>query len=162
MITGQLQSTLILASPLPGQLRLGVVIDSQGITQLDFVTTNALPSQGASALEAQLQREVADYFLKPLRCFQLPLSPAGTPFQQRVWRRMREIPAGTTLTYGELARELTSGARAVAAACRANPIPLLIPCHRVVARDGLGGYMGAMGGEALEIKRWLLHHEGAI
>lgn len=66
------------------------------------------------------------------------------------------------MRYGELAEKLASGPRAIAAACRTNPIPILIPCHRVVAKAGLGGYMGETEGEALSIKQWLLQHEGAI
>lgn len=113
-------------------------------------------------MACQVQQDLADYFLNPGSQLQAHLTPAGTPFQQRVWARLREIPVGTTLSYGELADELASGARAVAAACRANPIPLLIPCHRVVAHAGLGGYMGATAGDALNIKQWLLRHEGAL
>ena len=75
---------------------------------------------------------------------------------------MRRIPIGQVVTYGELAKALDSSARAVAGACRANPIPILIPCHRVVAATGLGGYMGETGGEALAIKQWLLQHEGYV
>jgi methylated-DNA-[protein]-cysteine S-methyltransferase len=78
-----------------------------------------------------------------------------------VWQRLREIPAGRTLSYGVLARELGTSARAVGGACRANPVPLAIPCHRVVAATGLGGYSGARGGDWLEKKRWLLRHEEA-
>jgi methylated-DNA-[protein]-cysteine S-methyltransferase len=66
------------------------------------------------------------------------------------------------LRYGELAKVLDSGARAVAAACRANPLPILIPCHRVVSHKGLGGYMGQVEGKEVAIKQWLLHHEGYV
>ncbi|MGM0593267.1 MAG: methylated-DNA--[protein]-cysteine S-methyltransferase, partial [Pseudomonadota bacterium] len=74
----------------------------------------------------------------------------------------RAIPAGEALTYAELASRVGSSARAVAGACRANPMPLLIPCHRVVAVDGPGGYLGSTAGQALAIKRWLLRHEGYL
>ena len=86
----------------------------------------------------------------------------GTAFQRRVWRALQRIPLGEVRTYGELAVELDSCARAVAQACRANPLPILIPCHRVVSASGLGGYMGQIDGPLLEIKRWLLHHEGHV
>jgi len=89
----------------------------------------------------------------------LPLAPSGTPFQQRVWSTLREIPPGERRTYGELARELGTSPRAVGGACRANPVPLLIPCHRVVAANGDGGFAGHTEGRWLEIKRWLLDHE---
>lgn len=86
----------------------------------------------------------------------------GTRFQQRVWQALQQIPAGETRRYGELAESLNSSARAVANACRANPLPILVPCHRVVAADELGGYMGHTDGEVVAIKRWLLHHEGYV
>ena len=89
----------------------------------------------------------------------LPLQLAGTTFQLRVWRALQTIPPGRTLTYGTLAQQLGSGARAVANACGANPIPLVIPCHRVVASNGLGGFMGGREQHALAIKHWLLAHE---
>lgn len=89
----------------------------------------------------------------------LPLAPHGTPFQQRVWQRLREIPLGATASYGALAAELVTGPRAVARACASNPLPLLIPCHRVIAGDGrLGGYSGGSG---VATKAALLGHEAA-
>jgi methylated-DNA-[protein]-cysteine S-methyltransferase len=100
------------------------------------------------------------YFQDPRRRMDLPRAPAGTPFQQRVWSAIRAIPPGQIRTYGELARKLHTSSRAIGQACRANPLPLLIPCHRVVAARGLGGFMGA--GAALDIKRWLLAHEGVL
>lgn len=90
-----------------------------------------------------------------------PLAPMGTSFQQAVWQLLADIPAGQTRTYGELARQLGTAPRAVGGALRSNPIPLFIPCHRVVAAHGLGGYDG--GAEAgLRRKRWLLAHEACI
>ncbi len=89
----------------------------------------------------------------------LALKFQGTDFQRRVWQLMTEIPVGEVQTYSALAKRLDSGARAVANACRANPFPLLVPCHRVVAVQGLGGYMGAVDGVKLEIKRRLLELE---
>ncbi len=88
--------------------------------------------------------------------FDLPLAPQGTAFQRRVWEALRRIPLGETRTYGDLARALDSAARAVGRANGANPLPILIPCHRVVAAGGLGGY-SAPGG--IETKSWLLAHE---
>lgn len=87
-----------------------------------------------------------------------PLSPSGTVFQQAVWRELMRVPPGATLTYGELACALGTAPRAVGGALRANPIPILIPCHRVLAASGLGGYAGA-GEKGLVRKRWLLEHE---
>ncbi len=83
----------------------------------------------------------------------LPLNPAGTDFQKRVWRTLCTIPYGQTWTYADLARKVGSVARAVGQANAANPIPLLIPCHRVLAAHGLGGYSG---GDGVDTKAWLL------
>ncbi|MEJ2693079.1 MAG: methylated-DNA--[protein]-cysteine S-methyltransferase [Candidatus Thiodiazotropha sp.] len=94
--------------------------------------------------------------------FDFAIELDGTPFQQRVWQELRAIRAGETLTYGQLAERLGSGARAVGNACRANPCPLVVPCHRVVAVKGLGGFAGERSGKKLDIKRWLLRHEGCL
>ncbi len=96
------------------------------------------------------------YFDGALSAFDLPLAPPGTRYQQRVWQALRAIPHGRTQTYAEIAARAGGVARAVGQANRVNPIPILIPCHRVVAAGGLGGYSG---GEGLDTKRWLLAHE---
>ena len=89
----------------------------------------------------------------------MPLLVEGTPFQRRLWEALCEIPRGKTLTYGELARRLGGEARAIGQACGDNRLPIVIPCHRVVAANGLGGFAHATGGYLLEAKRWLLAHE---
>lgn len=99
------------------------------------------------------------YFSNPTYIFDLNLKPAGTDFQKRVWHALCQIPAGTTLTYGELAKTLNSSPRAVGQACKRNPIPIIIPCHRVTSKARLGGYMGQTTGAIAEIKQWLLRHE---
>ncbi|PKO47178.1 MAG: cysteine methyltransferase [Betaproteobacteria bacterium HGW-Betaproteobacteria-22] len=104
-------------------------------------------------------QQVMHYLQQPDAHFSLPLAQQGTPFQQRVWQAIAAIPCGQTRTYGQLAHQLGSGPRAVANACGANQLPLLVPCHRVVAQSGIGGFMqGKQGG--LLIKKWLLRHEG--
>jgi methylated-DNA-[protein]-cysteine S-methyltransferase len=97
----------------------------------------------------------------PQTSLDFPFAVPGTPFQRRVWREIARIPAGSTLTYGELAQRVGSGPRAVANACGANHVPLIVPCHRVVARHGLGGFMQG-DARGLAIKEWLLRHEKAI
>jgi methylated-DNA-[protein]-cysteine S-methyltransferase len=99
------------------------------------------------------------YFDGEAPAFELPFRPKGTAFQQRIWQAMREIPDGQTRTYGALAERAGGVARAVGMACGANPIPILIPCHRVVAQSGLGGYSGDGG---VETKVALLRLEGAL
>lgn len=116
-------------------------------------------SSEISPLLVEAARQINEYFTRRRRNFELPLAPAGSPFHQSVWRLMREIPYGSTVTYGELARRLGCAAQPVGGACGANPIAILIPCHRVVAADGLGGFSGGVG---VESKRFLLHHEGAV
>lgn len=106
---------------------------------------------------AQLEAYLAD----PEFRFRLPLAPGGTPFQRRVWARIAAIAPGRTRSYGEIAREIDSAARAVGQACGANPLPLVVPCHRVLASGGIGGFAHREGGFPLAVKRWLLAHEGA-
>jgi methylated-DNA-[protein]-cysteine S-methyltransferase len=103
------------------------------------------------------REQVEAYFAGTRRDFDLALEPAGTSFQQQCWRRLREVPFGTTTTYGRLAANLGTSARAVGRANATNPICLIVPCHRVIGADGsLTGY--AYG---LEIKRWLIEHEAS-
>lgn len=100
------------------------------------------------------------YFSDPAWVFDLPLDLQGTDFQRTVWAQLQRIPAGTSTTYGQLAQALNTSPRAVGNACRANPCPIVVPCHRVVAAGGVGGYAGRTGGRPLAVKRWLLEHEG--
>ena len=112
-----------------------------------------------SPLLAEAARQLAAYFAGSLRDFDLPLAPAASPFQARMRAAMLAIPFGETRTYGDLAQELggNTDPRAVGQGCGANPLPILVPCHRVVAAGGkLGGYSGGSGRAT---KRWLLGHE---
>lgn len=113
----------------------------------------------ATPLLHEAARQFAAYFRNGAFRFSLPLRLRGTEYQRRVWQQLMAIPAGTSCRYGDLAAGLSSGPRAVAAACRANPLPLIIPCHRVVAGHGLGGYCGRVTGPWVEVKQWLLQHE---
>lgn len=113
---------------------------------------------GAALIEAK--RQLEQYFAKKRTTFDLPLAPEGSGDEKRLWERMTSIPYGQTATYGELARELGQQARALGQACGRNPIPIIVPCHRVVGADGtLTGY-SAPGG--VETKRRLLQFEGAL
>ena len=103
-------------------------------------------------------RQLEEYFDGDRQVFDLPMALSGTAFQQRVWQALQTIPYGQALRYGELAEKLGSSPRAVGTACGRNPLPVIIPCHRVVAKDGsLGGYSGLDG---IETKRSLLTLEG--
>lgn len=124
--------------------------------------TRDAPAVG-DRLGAGLVRELREYFAGTRRDFSLPLRAEGTPFQREVWEALRRIPCGETRSYAELARELgrPGAARAVGQANGRNPLPIVVPCHRVLAADGgIGGYMGAWGtGSGIATKRWLLGHE---
>ena len=109
---------------------------------------------------AEAARQLTEYFAGTRHAFDLPLTPHGTPFRLRVWAAMQAIPYGQTRSYGDLARDLDSAPRAIGGACGANPIPLVIPCHRVVGAGGtLGGFSGGAG---CDTKRQLLALEGAL
>jgi methylated-DNA-[protein]-cysteine S-methyltransferase len=104
-------------------------------------------------------KQLNAYFDGALTHFDLPLRPFGTDFQRKVWKHMCTIPYGTVRTYGDVAARLKSGARSVGTACGRNPIPIIIPCHRIVGTTGLGGYTGEGG---LTTKTALLTLEGAL
>ncbi len=104
-------------------------------------------------------KELQLYFNNPIKSLTINLKKQGSAFRNKVWAEMCKIPIGQTLTYSALAKQINSGARAVANACRDNPFPGIIPCHRVVAVSGLGGYMGQTSGRSLDIKRKLLAAE---
>lgn len=110
-------------------------------------------------LPEEWRQKLDAYFSGRLKNFGHPASAHGTAFQQRVWQVIAEIPAGEVRTYQDIARQIGSHPRAVGGACGKNPLALVVPCHRVVAKHGLGGFSGG-GREALNIKRWLLEHEG--
>lgn len=139
--------------------RLGAIFSGDTLTRLDFLPLDAPPVTRLDARARALADELDAYWRTPTHRFALAFSPHGTPFQQRVWQALLAIPAGNPLTYGALAKQLDSAARAVGQACGSNPLPILIPCHRVVAANGLGGFMHATIGAPLDVKAWLLAHE---
>ncbi len=118
------------------------------------------PFQEPTDLLREAKRQLDAYFDGDLTHFDLPLNPMGTKHQEKVWKAMMAIPYGETVTYGELAKNIGSAAQAVGTACGRNPLPVLVPCHRVIASAGkLGGYSGDGG---LYTKRALLVIEGAL
>jgi methylated-DNA-[protein]-cysteine S-methyltransferase len=141
---------------------LRVCYQGEEITSVDLLASRSRTQAPRTDFERTLQDQFEAYFADPGYRFQLPLHPQGTPFQQRVWAALRTIPAGRVRSYGELAEQLGSSARAVGNACRRNPIPILVPCHRVVSRSGIGGFGGAVEGRLVEQKRRLLQHEGVV
>jgi methylated-DNA-[protein]-cysteine S-methyltransferase len=139
--------------------RLGIVVHDGALVDVAFLGKSTALHAPRTDMARRASRQLRSYFTNPRQSFRIPLKLEGTPFQQRVWRALRRIPAGRTLSYGTLARRLHTSARAVGNACRANPIPLVVPCHRVVAANGLGGFMGKRSGLSLSRKYWLLEHE---
>ena len=148
----------ILAAPM---CRLGACFTGDALTRLDFLSPDAPVTTMLDARARRLARELDAYWQNPAHPFDLLFVPQGTPFQLRVWHALMTIPPGRPTTYGALARPLGTAARAVGQACGSNPLPILIPCHRVVAASGLGGFMHAASGAPLDVKTWLLAHECA-
>jgi len=136
--------------------------DADALLALDFVSADITRKPPTNGFAAMVVEQLLCYFDDPAWRFDLPLRADGTAFRRRVWRELQQIPPGRCLTYGAVAARLGSCARAVGGACRHNPIPLVIPCHRVVAADGMGGFAGATAGAPLAVKRWLLTHEGYL
>jgi methylated-DNA-[protein]-cysteine S-methyltransferase len=139
--------------------RLGIRTDGSAVTAVDLLGDRIHTRIPRNDIAREACRQLSAYFGNPAHRFHLPLAVSGTPFQERVWSALRHIPSGRVMRYGELARRLETSARSVGGACRANPLPVIVPCHRVIARDGDGGYMGRRVGRALRMKRWLLNHE---
>ena len=129
-----------------------------GIRYLPPATEAKAP---ANELAARAARQLERYREDPDVKFDLPLLIEGTEFQRRLWAALCEIPRGKTMTYGDMARKLNGEARAVGQACGDNRLPIVIPCHRVVAADGIGGFSHSTGGYLIEAKRWLLMHESS-
>lgn len=139
---------------------LAVTLSGEVITGIDLQVPRQLPGP-TSQLEKRIAAELRAYFVDAGAPLDWPLQFDGSDFQQRVWEALRAIPAGSVKTYGQLAAEIGGCAQAVGNACRQNPIPIYIPCHRVVARGGIGGFAGKTAGQPIRLKRWLLQHEGA-
>jgi methylated-DNA-[protein]-cysteine S-methyltransferase len=139
--------------------RIGIRVSDAGVSAIDPVSKRVPLQSPETILARQACRELARYFADPLFRFTVRVDGGGTAFRQRVWKAMARIPVGQVLSYGALARKLTTAPRAVGGACAANPVPIIVPCHRVVGVDGIGGYMGQTHGAMLDMKRWLLNHE---
>jgi methylated-DNA-[protein]-cysteine S-methyltransferase len=154
----QLDSSYQVLIAAPG-FCLGVRCDEHEIAQIAFLQPRP-EYAAANALAAEAARQLRAYLIDPDFVFDLPLRASGSVFQRRVWAQIAAIPNHQTRTYGQLAQALHNAPRAVGQACGANPFPLVVPCHRVIASGGrLGGFARQGDGFLLDIKRWLLAHE---
>lgn len=139
---------------------VGIRTAGDSVAEIVYLPRSAGELAPRDRVAEAASKQVARYLGDPDFAFDLPLGPAGTPFQRGVWRLISAIPRGRTRSYGELAGDLGSSPRPVGQACGANRFPLAIPCHRVVAAGGIGGFAHHDAGFHVAVKRWLLRHEG--
>ncbi len=143
--------------------KVGVRVDGAHVHEIVYLPDSFAEIDPADALAQRVADQLAAYYDNPDFAFDLPLAVRGTAFQRKVWDAICAVPHGGLTTYGTIAKSLQSMPRAVGQACGQNWFPVVIPCHRVVAANGLGGF--AHHGEEgfhLGVKRWLLRHEGAM
>jgi methylated-DNA-[protein]-cysteine S-methyltransferase len=146
--------------------KLGLKIKNDAIAHVELLDVDDEHKQSLDIVALEATAQIKQYCQNADFTFDLPLHLEGTAFQKKVWKAIASIPKGEVRTYGEIAEQVNSSARAVGNACAVNPVPVIIPCHRVVAKDGFGGYAG----ETLEksprglirVKGWLLLHEGVL
>ena len=141
---------------------LGIRCTDDVLAGIDFLPARAAPLPPQNALAKKVCRQLAAYFADPSFRFDLPLQTGGTVHQNKVWQAMRAIRSGKVQSYGDLAVKIGSAPLAVGQACGNNPIPIVIPCHRVIGKSSIGGFAKHRDGRMVDIKRWLLAHEGAL
>ncbi|UVW28174.1 methylated-DNA--[protein]-cysteine S-methyltransferase [Massilia sp. H6] len=158
------QASISFNAIVPAQFgAIGIRTQDGRVRELVYLPPSYAEHAADNAVAAQAVEQVARYLHDPDFRFDLPLFEAGTDYQRRVWAAICAIPRGKVTTYGQLAKLISSAPRAVGQACGANWFPLVIPCHRVTASSGLGGFANQddENGFHLSVKRWLLRHEGA-
>lgn len=140
---------------------VGIRTEAENVSELVYLPPRFAEKAPTSKLAEKAAKQIDRYITQPDFCFNLPLKKVGTDFQQRVWNAISSIPRGEVRTYGQIAKHIKSAPRAVGQACGANWYPLVIPCHRVTAAGGLGGFAhhDDETGFYVGIKRWLLTHE---
>ena len=142
-----------------GRIKIEVENDQLKKMDLNIELPICLPKTN---LGKKIAEQIQGYFEDCDYCFDLVLPQEGTEHQLKVWSALSKIPRGKVLTYGELAKLIGSSPRAIGNACRRNPIPIIVPCHRIVAAADIGGFAGKKDGQLLNIKKTLLKHEGLI
>ena len=138
---------------------LGVLTEDGMLTGIDFLPLDNECLLPQNALAEKVCQQLLAYMRDPSHQFNLPLRLNNTVHRLKVWQALMQIPVGTVMHYGDLAKKIGSSPRAIGQACGANPLPVIIPCHRVLAKNGIGGFMHHRNGESLLIKHWLLRHE---
>jgi methylated-DNA-[protein]-cysteine S-methyltransferase len=141
---------------------LGVRTEEDCVVEIVFLPKSQPELAPCTRMAEEVCVQVGRYLADAAFHFSLPALPAGTGFQRWIWESIAAIEPGRTRTYGDIAVEVGSAPRAVGQACGANRLPLLIPCHRVVAANGIGGFARSEGGFLLSAKRWLLEHERSL
>jgi len=139
---------------------LGIRTNGDWLTDIEYLPPDTPPLAFQNELAKEVCKQLQAYLVSPGFVFDLSLHISGTNYQRRVWQSIKTIPSGSTSSYADIAAKLCSAPRAVGQACGANRLPIVIPCHRVISRNGeIGGFMNASNGFPLDVKRWLLHHE---
>ena len=141
------------------RMKVAVTTRQDKVVGIRYLPLSSESISPKNRLAERAARQLERYRDDPDTVFDLPLLIEGSPLQRGVWDAMCAIPRGRTRTYGELARELGADARAIGQCCGDNRLPIVIPCHRVVAADGIGGFSHTSEGYLIEVKRWLLAHE---
>jgi methylated-DNA-[protein]-cysteine S-methyltransferase len=141
---------------------LGIRTRGECLVAIEYLPPGAAMLKPIDTFSREVCRQLRAYLKRPDFQFSVAFEQPGTDYQFKVWDAVRAIPRGTTKSYMQLGLAIGSAPRPVGTACGANRLPLLIPCHRVIGSGGLGGFMHSRVGRPLEIKRWLLRHEGAL
>jgi methylated-DNA-[protein]-cysteine S-methyltransferase len=129
---------------------------------IDLFSSPVVASTLSNPTIQKFIRELEAFFVQAHNTWSTPLLFHGTDFQQKVWQYLRTIPIGEMQTYSEVAKALNSSARAIGNVCHANPFPIVVPCHRVVSKQGIGGFGGKTDGQEIMLKQWLLEYERNI
>lgn len=142
---------------------IGIQLEGDQLIKLDYLTHRK--SKNPTSKQAQNIRDKIEKYLdakSKVKDLKIDVKLNVTPFQRKVLKQLELIPYGATKTYGEIAKKLKTAPRAVGNACRNNPVPIIIPCHRVISANGMGGYSGATDGVMMDVKSQLLKLEGVL
>ena len=142
-------------------IRTEIYEQSLMLSEVAYIDAHIPILKPTNHLAQSVLEQIQQYCLDPNFNFDIPMIPKGTFHQQRVWQEIAKIPRGQVLTYGEISKKIKSAPRAIGGACGANPYPLIVPCHRVISTNGIGGFARQNEqGYHRNIKTWLLQHEG--